>query len=547
MASKNLEYALKYHNMGWNVVPVRSDKKPLIKWKDFQQRQSTTEEINEWFTLWRDANIAVLTGSISKIVVVDIDSPKGLENLLVKVNKKDLETLRSQTGRGGTHLFYRTSKQLPNAVGILPGVDFRAEGGYVVVPPSIHANGKTYKWINKVKILELPDKIARLLSTSGKTGITEESWEMNIEKGERNNELTRRAGKLIRSRLPKPEVLKILIGWNSEHCKPPLPERDIKIIVNSIFEREGAQETQETPKDVKETPREGSEEPSGYFRVSTFHEMQEEYSSSETLWTIEDWLPSETIGMVIAAPGQYKTWLLMDLAISIATGKPFLNQYPVSETGPVLIIQQEDPFGMLLSRLGAISSIGEVTQKDDDHIVPLPPDVSNIYWHPDRLLNFKDSRSLNGLRSAIETYHPKLVILDPLYSAADSKDYMAEDAQAMLSLKKMRDTYGCSFMIAHHTVKRKELDDRENLWGSQFLNAWLESGWQLRPAKSGPCSIRIKRHFKGTPPFESITAKFDINPFRVGIRVNDPKLNLERELLGYLKLNLENAGDKNSE
>lgn len=505
MINRNLESALKYHNMNWNIVPVRRDKRPLIKWKDYQSRQSTIEEINEWFSLWKDANIAVLTGRISGgLVVVDVDNLKGLKNLLARVNKEDLETLRSQTGRGGIHLFYRASKSLPNAVGILPGVDFRGEGGYVVVPPSIHANGKTYRWINKAKILNLPQEIEGLLN-SKKSGITEKDWEMNIEKGERNNELTRRAGKLIRSNLPKSEVLKILTRWNSEHCKPPLPEKDVVTIVNSIFDRsERARMAQETPKDAKEVPKKGLENLLSYFRVSTFSEMQEKYSSSETLWTIEDWLPSRTIGMVVAAPGQYKTWLLLDLAVSIATGKPFLGQYPVSETGPVLIIQQEDPFGMLLSRLGAILNIGEVVQRGDTYIVPIPPNVSNIYWHPDRLLNFKDSRSLNGLRLAIETYHPRLIILDPLYSAADSKDYMAEDARAMLSLKKMRDTLGCSFIIAHHTVKRRELDDRENLWGSQFLNAWLESGWQLRPSKDELGSIKIRRHFKGTSPLSRL-------------------------------------------
>ncbi|MBA7539572.1 hypothetical protein ES705_31852 [subsurface metagenome] len=221
--------------------------------------------------------------------------------------------------------------------------------------------------------------------------------------------------------------------------------------------------------------------------------------------------------------------------IGVAAETKISGQYPISETGPVLIIQQEDPFGMLLSRLGAILNIGEVIQRDDTHIVPVPPDVSNIYWHPDRLLNFKDSRSLNGLRLAIETYHPKLIILDPLYSAADSKDYMAEDARAMLSLKKMRDTYGCSFIIAHHTVKRRELDDRENLWGSQFLNAWLESGWQLRPAKDELGSIRIRRHFKGASPLEPVTVRFNISSFKFGVQVDDSKFNLERELLGYLR------------
>jgi len=282
MVNKTLECALKYHNMGWNVVPVRSDKKPLIKWKDFQQRQSTAEEINEWFSLWRNANIAIITGSISGIVVVDVDSPEGLDGLSAKIDKKNLNTLRSRTGRGGTHLFYKTSELLPNAVGVLPSVDFRAEGGYVVVPPSVHANGKGYKWANETKILDLPKEVSQLLNSKNKPGITEDSWKENIKKGERNNELARRAGKLIRSRLPKSEVLKFLIVWNSEHCNLPLPEKDVVTIVNSIFNRsEETQAVQEVPKEAREVPKKSPKNLLGYFKVSTFSEMQEKYSSGE--------------------------------------------------------------------------------------------------------------------------------------------------------------------------------------------------------------------------------------------------------------------------
>lgn len=528
--NKNLEMALKYSKLNWCVIPVRADKKPLIRWKDYQTKRSTENEIREWFTVWEDANVGILTGSMSNIVVVDVDSKSGFEYLSTVVDKKDLDTLKSRTGGGGVHLFYRTKKNLSNAVGILPGVDFRAEGGYVVVPPSQHITGKHYQWLNNNKIINLPESIETLFN-SKKPGITEVDWELNVKEGERNNELARRTGKLIRAKMPKSETLKFLIEWNQNHCKPPLPEKDVEIIVESIYSRSQSQEII-----INENKKAVPVSDNG-FNVLTFEQMQKKYSDAETSWIIQDWLPNSTIGMLVAAPGQFKTWLLLDLATSISTGKDFLNRYPVLQTGSVLIIQQEDPFDMLLYRINSIMNVGEIKEINGNEVVPLLPNISKIYWHPDRQLNFKNKDSLLGLEHVIQKYNIRMVLIDPLYSAADSKDYMAEDAHAMLFLKKIRDNNNCSFMIAHHTVKRKDLDGRENLWGSQFLNAWLETGWQIRILKDNPSGVTIRRHFKGTVAPNPIEVVFNIGPHHYSTKVIDSdSKNKNEEAISYLRL-----------
>src|SRR5438105_14952300 len=71
----NLEIALEYHHHGWSIIPIKpGEKTPLIpSWLEFQKRQPSIEEITEWFEKWPDANVAIIVGKISGLVVIDID------------------------------------------------------------------------------------------------------------------------------------------------------------------------------------------------------------------------------------------------------------------------------------------------------------------------------------------------------------------------------------------------------------------------------------------------------------------------------------------
>jgi len=497
-----LQYALRYWERGWNIIPVDRDKKPKVKWEQYQHRRVSKKDIERWWTEWPDANIGIITGSISRLVVVDIDDEEGIEHIKPFLNG---ETLKATTGGGGVHFYFRhPGGHVPNTVRMLPGVDCRGDGGYVVVPPSVHKNGQVYVWGNEeANISEFPETLLSHVQKSKKK-LSVEDWSTEVQKGKRDEELTRRAGKLLQVGIPAHEVLSMLQSWNLNHCKPPLEEKQVEKIVMSITKRE-------------EQKKQSQEQQEEYFRVYPFEETLEKYGFEEVTWSINEWVPEGTCGLIVAPPANYKTWLLLDLAVSMTTGKPFLNRYQVEKPGPVLLIQQEDPFPMLFSRIGTIMNIGEPTEHKDEFLLPKAPPFPSIYWHIDRLLNFDNEQSIDGLRRAIDKIKPVMVIVDPLYSAISSKDYMAEGAQTMLSLKRIRDEFGCSFMIAHHTVKRGDMDGRESLWGSQFLNAWLETGWQIRPTKEGEDIIRIKRHFKSSVVPSVLKLKFNITEWSFDI------------------------------
>jgi hypothetical protein len=138
-----LEQALYYREkLGWSVIPIGDNKKPLIKWEIFQKEKATKEQIIEWFTKWPNANLAIVTGKISNLIVVDIDPRHGG----TRDDFKDVQTLIVETGGGGWHYYFQYEEGITNHAGIKPGIDIRGDGGYVIVPPSVHPSGNKYEW-----------------------------------------------------------------------------------------------------------------------------------------------------------------------------------------------------------------------------------------------------------------------------------------------------------------------------------------------------------------------------------------------------------------
>jgi hypothetical protein len=168
--------ALRLHQVhGWNVFPVAegAKKPPKVKWEPYQAIPVTPELIIGWWRRWPNANIGVVTGRASGLVVldVDIDDTPGEEidgwASLQAIGVTDLpDTPKATTPRGGTHaLFqYPEDDEIANFVGRLPGIDLRAEGGYFVAPPSVRADGACYQWTvapEEVELAPIPDWLMR--------------------------------------------------------------------------------------------------------------------------------------------------------------------------------------------------------------------------------------------------------------------------------------------------------------------------------------------------------------------------------------------------
>lgn len=502
-----LDWALKYAAAGWRIIPVGPDKNPLIgPWKEFQERPATEEEIRFWWTRWPNAGIAVLTGRPSGVIVLDADDETGRAAVEACLTGP---TLAATTGGGGKHFYFIwPGVRIQNAVRIMPGLDVRGDGGYVVAPPSVHKSGRRYEWDNpSIPPAELPpDLLSVLAGKPGARRLTAADWEAAIPEGRRDEELTRRAGRLLGAGLNAAEALAILRAVNAALCRPPLPDQQVRKIVDSIAARETAAATAPGG-NAAETP----------FTILTQAEMVRRFGDDSQPWTIDEWLPESSCGLLVAPPGNFKTWILMAATYSVATGRPFLGKWTVHQPGPVLVIQQEDPWWMLQNRLARM-----IPQEPPTHTAGPNPEFTldcrfvgelenmPVFWYTDRQLHFNNRAAMAALERAVRELKPRLVIIDPLYTAADTKDYMAEGAQRMATLKTIRDRYGTSFIVAHHTtVAGATSEDRTAIWGSQFLNAWLEFGWRM-PQGDGHGNTII-RHFKGSADPKRIRLRFEID------------------------------------
>lgn len=144
-ANQLLSAAREYAERGWSVFPlVPREKRPLTQ-EGVHDATTDRNKILEWWQLFPEANIGLATGD--PVDVLDLDGPSGvpfLQELLGSDYKHEGPT--ATTGKG-LHLYFAHLKDARNRAGLLGGkVDYRATGGYVVAPPSIHPSGARYNW-----------------------------------------------------------------------------------------------------------------------------------------------------------------------------------------------------------------------------------------------------------------------------------------------------------------------------------------------------------------------------------------------------------------
>lgn len=234
---------------GWSVIPIRpGDKRPLVRWEEFQHRRPGEEEARGWFRTWPDAGVGVVTGAISGLVVIDVDLRHGGDAGLDKLEREHGRlptTVECRTGGGGRHLYFtHPGGVIRNKVGLAPGVDLRGDGGYVVAPPSVHSSGVQYAWVEgcgpgSTVIAPLPDWVLRL--TEGESvrrshPVAYWRWLVadGVPAGERNNTIASLAGHLLRHGVDPAVSMELLLCWNRMRCRPPLADDEVAAVVESI-------------------------------------------------------------------------------------------------------------------------------------------------------------------------------------------------------------------------------------------------------------------------------------------------------------------------
>jgi hypothetical protein len=143
-----------------------------------KEASQDTRQILKWFRQWPDANVGGVTGEKSGLLVVDEDPKSGgdltLTDLIEAHGDEWLDTLTVKTGSGGYHFFfeYPAGLDLRNTAGkIGPGIDTRANGGYVILPSSKHASGRRYELVCDARPRPLPDWLLEILTSKQNTQV----------------------------------------------------------------------------------------------------------------------------------------------------------------------------------------------------------------------------------------------------------------------------------------------------------------------------------------------------------------------------------------
>jgi hypothetical protein len=244
--------ALQLASRGLHVFPCwPRDKRPATA-HGVKDATTDAKAIRSWWQHDPQFNIAIATGKVSSVFVVDIDGVDAeLELRRLEAEHGELPATVEVITARGRHLYFKMPDMpLCNSAGkIAPGVDVRANDGYTLVPPSIHPSGRAYAWSvdSSNTFAAAPDwLLARIAgrSANGNGHITTAPSEWRaliadgIPEGRRDCTLARIAGYLLRHHIDPVFAAGLVQIFNTTRCLPPLPDEDVERIVNSIAGKE---------------------------------------------------------------------------------------------------------------------------------------------------------------------------------------------------------------------------------------------------------------------------------------------------------------------
>ena len=254
--------ALDYAKRGLAVFPLAErDKVPCIA-GGFKNATTDPEQIAAFWKHRPNANIGIATGGMSGGLVVidcDYDEARGEDGMRTvrsfeAANGEFPDSACVSTPRGGEHLYFLTDEPFDCSVNSDEGVDIRADGGYVVAPPSIHPNGGMYEWDMDIDDYGIQKADASVLAfirklqgeKKGRHFVMPET----IGKGERNDTIFKLACSMQSKGEQDEMIYAYCIATNNVKCKPPLSNAEVEKIVEQALRYQKGEGSRRIPGNV---------------------------------------------------------------------------------------------------------------------------------------------------------------------------------------------------------------------------------------------------------------------------------------------------------
>ena len=459
------EAALGYAKLGYAVFPLKPKTKEPATSHGFYEASTDPGTIEAWWVKNPDYNIGIACGN--GLAVIDIDQHPddgkfGLDTL--RAWEKDHGELKPTwtvvTGTGGLHYWYKTELSFKNAVEVLPGIDIRSKGAYVVAPPSIHPNGTEYEWEVSGDPSEIPMaaldgsalELANLAEAKRKRDPSAPAYKKYevIGKGRRQDALMSLMGHLKNLNLTDDAIKDAVRRENEAKCDPPMSEEELRKEIFP-FLRRNIEANLDYADTVAPSQTMFSEDD---LELPTLEDIPQEKAE----WLERGYIPAKSITIMCGTGGVGKTTLWCSLAAAVSRGEAtFLTSGFGIEIGQfrqnrtVLFFSAEDSVSVVLS----------------ERLMKAQAVMKNI-----RCLDVSDERFKDVKFSSLKTeklidkYRPALCIFDPIQAFIDKRVKMSDRnamRQEIEPLIKLGQKYGTTFLIVMHTNKQK------NVWGRQRM------------------------------------------------------------------------------
>tara|TARA_R110001632_G_scaffold26280_1_gene71140 strand:+ start:16099 stop:18213 length:2115 start_codon:yes stop_codon:yes gene_type:complete len=462
------EWAVAYCELGFQVIPIGEDKKPLVKWKEYQLTEQEPELVEELWDRFPTAGIAVITGELSGIVVVDCDDEQSIREF----EKLGCTTPVMQTTKRGRHYFFKHPKRvIKNATtwrGI-KNIDVRGDGGLVKVYPS---NG--YKWELPLDVkvsdipFELPDwEFEDYVPEVTVDGVVRDILPDDFSAGNRNDMMTRLVGKLI---VDNPaawgkELFLLALTENEKRCKPPLDQDEVKIIVVSVMQMHKKNNPDEFNADgVRKESLITDKERTLRAHMRLMFECDSIGlcgAPPERDWLVKDLIPAGLPGVIASSGGVGKTYLLMDLAMKIACPEegqtPMFMGHPVRKNGKVVMFLAEDDRNELMRRFEFLDpAYRRIGFPDQLIVIPIPELETAMNFGTKKFDAPKFTQEADDWRNTlIQMEDLAMVVFDPLQSFFEwrfDEDNVAAD-RALKWAQNIAVKTGATVIFTHHLRK----------------------------------------------------------------------------------------------
>lgn len=450
------------YELGLSLIPVRvREKIPATKWAGYQKQRATLDEMGAWEKV--GGNAGIVTGAISNIIVLDCDTLEAIgraKQLGIPDN-----TVSVETAKGCHFYFLHPGFCVSNKTNLLPGMDLRGDGGFVVAPGSIHPSGVEYRWINHPawnEIGPLPSWLIEMLreqsavaasasapmsvvTNCGKSALDRELTILrNTPKGGRNHQLNRSSFALAQL-VAGGEIAEemALDSLREAAFSIGLVEDEIEATIHSGWQagRRAARNSRQ-----KAEPTKISATPFIMPKVADIPPRP---------WIMGRWLMRETVTTVIAPGGTGKSALMVAAALSLASGKNLMGQTIWGFPKHVWLWNLEDDGDELARQVAACCQHHGLS--DEDYVDRLfvndaGSELCTATKERDGLIIHEPVYA--AIVQEIRAYRIDVLIVDPFVSShrAEENDNGQIDAIAKQWASIARETH-CSIVLVHHSRK----------------------------------------------------------------------------------------------